>query len=236
MQVDGERTVTARQVLKIADVDEGSPLARVDVAAVEARIGSLGPVREVQVHRRWPHALVIEVEERVPVAVVDIGGTLRSLDADGVVFGSYPGNRAPSGLPRVDPEQGTTSSALREAATVVAAVPSAVARRVDHLEVATVDQISLVLRDGRRVVWGSADDSETKARVLTALLTRPARVYDVSVPGRPTTSDQDPQAPTRYGPRNDAPHDSGNDSGCRPRVVTVRGVVVPTVVTTARLT
>ena len=108
VQVDGERTVTARQVLKIADVDEGSPLARVDVAAVEARIGSLGPVREVQVHRRWPHALVIEVEERVPVAVVDIGGTLRSLDADGVVFGSYPGNRAPSGLPRVDPEQGTT--------------------------------------------------------------------------------------------------------------------------------
>ena len=52
---------------------------------------------------------------------------------------------------------------------------------------ATVDQISLVLRDGRTVEWGSAEQSELKAEVLVPLLKRPAQRYDVSVPGQPTT-------------------------------------------------
>ena len=60
------------------------------------------------------------------------------------------------------------------------------ARQVDHVEVATVDQISLVLRDGRTVVWGSAEESELKAEVLAPLLSSPGQTYDVSVPGQPT--------------------------------------------------
>ncbi len=54
----------------------------------------------------------------------------------------------------------------------------------------TVDQITLVLRDGRQVLWGSAEESDAKARVLVALLKEPAASYDVSVPGQPTTSQQ----------------------------------------------
>jgi cell division protein FtsQ len=55
--------------------------------------------------------------------------------------------------------------------------------------VATVDQISLVLKDGRKVVWGSADQSDTKADVLATLLAGvQAQVYDVSVPSKPTTT------------------------------------------------
>ena len=52
-----------------------------------------------------------------------------------------------------------------------------------------MDRISLVLRDGRVVVWGSAEQSEDKAAVLAALLrARDAQRYDVSVPGQPVTS------------------------------------------------
>jgi cell division protein FtsQ len=54
--------------------------------------------------------------------------------------------------------------------------------------VQTVDQISLVLRDGRTVVWGSADESGLKAKVLAVLLRQRAQTYDVSVPGQPTTA------------------------------------------------
>ena len=51
---------------------------------------------------------------------------------------------------------------------------------------ATVDQISLVLRDERIVLWGSADESDLKAEVLGPLLSRPGQTYDVSVPGQAT--------------------------------------------------
>ena len=63
---------------------------------------------------------------------------------------------------------------------------------VDHLDLRSVDEIDLVLRDERLVRWGSAESSAEKAEVLIALLSQPARVYDVSVPGQPTTSDTAP--------------------------------------------
>ena len=56
------------------------------------------------------------------------------------------------------------------------------------VEVQTIDQITLVLRDGREVRWGSADESDLKATVLARLLAaqEATTYYDVSVPGSPT--------------------------------------------------
>jgi cell division protein FtsQ len=70
---------------------------------------------------------------------------------------------------------------------VVAALPDDISGMVDHVQVDTVDEILLILEDGRQVKWGSAEQSEEKAQVLLALLDRKAQVYDVSVPGMPTT-------------------------------------------------
>jgi cell division protein FtsQ len=143
-------------------------------------------VRDADVTRAWPDRVLIDVQERVAIAVVEIGGRIRGMDAEGVVFRSYP--KPPAGMPQVRTSTDTRSDALREAALVVEALPAEIDRRVDHVEVATVDQISLVLRDGKTVVWGSAEESDAKAEVLTELLKHPARAYDVSVPGQPTTS------------------------------------------------
>jgi cell division protein FtsQ len=100
------------------------------------------------------------------------------------VFDHY--RQPPDGLPRVETSPDAGKDALREAAAVVASLPADLARKVDHVEVATVDQISLVLRDERTVLWGSADESELKAEVLGPLLSRPGQTYDVSVPGQAT--------------------------------------------------
>jgi cell division protein FtsQ len=151
---------------------------------VQARVQALADVRSAEVTRTWPDTVTITVEERTPVAVVEIGGQLRGLDVEGVVFRAF--RSPPEGLPRVQTPADTSRDALLEAAGVVSALPADLTRRLDHVEVATVDQISLALRDGRTVVWGSAEESEAKAEVLTALLEQPGSTYDVSVPGQPT--------------------------------------------------
>jgi cell division protein FtsQ len=137
--------------------------------------------------------VLIAVEERTPIAVVDIGGRIRGMDDEGVVFRDYP--RVPRTLPLVRTTGRTGGEALSEAAQVVSSLPADVSRRVRYLAVVTVDQITLVLRDGRQVVWGSAEESSAKAEVLVALLAEPATVYDVSVPGQPTTSQESLPAP-----------------------------------------
>lgn len=182
--VSGESTLSATRIRDVAQVPRGEPLVLVDLAAVEARVQALAEVRDAAVTRHWPDTVTVEVEERTPVAVVEIGGGLRGLDVEGVVFREF--RSVPAGLPRVETPVDTSRDALREAAAVVSALPGDIAGRVDHVEVSTVDQISLALRDGRTVVWGSAEQSDIKAEVLMALLEQPGATYDVSVPGQPT--------------------------------------------------
>jgi cell division septal protein FtsQ len=185
VEVAGADVLSEQEVRDAASVPVGDPVARIDLDAVRARVEALAVVRSADVTRAWPDGVRVEVEERVAVAVVRIGSTLRGMDAEGVVFRDY--QETPTALPRVDALSGVTSEALREGAAVVAALPEGLAADVDYVEVGTVDQIRLLLRDGREVVWGSSADAEQKARVLEVLLEQDGRVLDVSVPATPTT-------------------------------------------------
>jgi cell division protein FtsQ len=186
VRVSGLRTLSRSRVVAAARVPLGTPLARVDLGAVRARVQDIPAVRRVDVSRSWPHAVRIGVSERVPVAVIDQGHGLQALDRTGRTFGHYASK--PRALPLVVEVAGVHVDALAEAGKVAAALPPSVQRRVDHIRVATIDQIELRLHDGRTVLWGSADQSPEKAEVLAVLLHRPhvSRI-DVSVPGRPTT-------------------------------------------------
>lgn len=185
--VQGEDLLTAAEVREAAGVTTGEQVISVDLEATRRRVEALAAVRSAQVHRQWPDGVLIQVEERDAIAVVDLGSGLRGMDEEGVVFREFA--KPPEGMPRVRVLPGADQDALREAAQVVAALPPALTRRVERVEVESVDQIELVLHDGRVVLWGSAEASEEKAAVLTALLKgRPAQRYDVSVPGQPVTS------------------------------------------------
>ena len=182
--VVGNALLSDGRIREVADVPLGEQLALVDLDRADARVASLAEVKSVDVTRTWPDGVRIEVVERTAVAVVELAGRLRGLDPDGVVFRDY--KAAPKGMPRVRPSGTAGTDALKEAATVVAALPKDLASRVDHVEVETVDQITLVLRDGRQVLWGSAEESELKAEVVDKLLAaQKASFYDVSVPGNP---------------------------------------------------
>ena len=186
VQVQGESLLTRQQILAAAQVPDGAHLVEVDLGAIRSRVGALAPVRRVDVSRDWPHGVLIKVTERTPVAVVEIGGRFHAMDADGVLFRDY--LRPPPGMPRVVSSADIDSAALAEAARVIAALPAALAARVDHVAVAGLDQVSLAMRGGALVIWGSDAQSDLKAQVLTRLLTRPGHTYDVSVPGQPVTS------------------------------------------------
>lgn len=184
VEVVGNELLSDARIREVADVPLGEQLALVDLARADARVASLAEVRSVDVTRTWPDGLRIEVVERTAVAVVELAGRIRGLDADGVVFRDY--KAAPPGMPRIRPGGAAGIDALKEAATVVSALPEGLTGRIDHVEVATVDQITLVLRDQRQVMWGSAEESELKAEVIERLLAEEGTVYDVSVPGSPT--------------------------------------------------
>jgi cell division protein FtsQ len=186
VQVEGAQLLTADEVVGAAAVDVGTPLVRVDLDAVTERVEAIPEVSQAGVHRSWPHTITITVVEREPVAAVRRAGAWWVMDVEGVVF-RRTGERDDT-VPVVQTPHGLGDEALREVAQVVVALPADLLAETRRVHATTIDSITVTLRGGRRVVWGSAAESERKAEVLRVLLGQEAHVYDVSVPEQPTTS------------------------------------------------
>ncbi|MDQ3095920.1 MAG: FtsQ-type POTRA domain-containing protein [Actinomycetota bacterium] len=191
VQVAGTRTVSAKRVIAAADIRTGTPLVRVDLDAVNRKVAAIPAVASVATHRSWPHTLTITVTERTPVATVHRQGGWWVLDVEGTVY-RKDRERDPA-LAVVEYRGDDDRVALREVAAVVTTLPGEIRAQTQRITASSMDSISLRLRDGRRVVWGSSAESERKVQVLLLLLRRPFAVYDVSVPGQPTTSGRRPR-------------------------------------------
>jgi cell division protein FtsQ len=180
--VSGTTRLSPQQVRAAADVVRGTPLARVDAAAVVRRVESLRAVAEVRVTRAWPSTLKLQVIERKPVVGVVTKTGVTLVDADGVPFAAAPA--LPVGVVRLQvarpgPKDPTTRAALE----VLAVLPQPIRARVRIVRAASPASVTLVLRDGRRVIWGGVDDTALKAQAAEALLKMPGSIYDVSRPG-----------------------------------------------------
>jgi cell division protein FtsQ len=189
VRVDGVAALTAGQVEQAAGIETGTPLVRVDTARAAARVAGLPQVASVEVARGWPHTVVVTLVERVAVAVVDQAGTRSLLDRDGVLFdtitGDAPAGVVPLTVPRPGPEDATTAAALG----ALVALPAAVRAEITGVTAGSPDDVTLALTDGRTVLWGSAEATPRKARVLSALLDqihagtlKAADTLDVSTP------------------------------------------------------
>ena len=183
VKVEGTQVLDPRVVRRAAAVPTGTPLATADLGAIAQRVERLAAVGPGDVARARPDAGRLDVTGREAGAGVRPGNALRGLDDQGVMFRRYPSR--PHSLPLIRMSGHARSDALAEAAKVAGSLPSSIAVMVDYVEVRTVDTISLRLRSGKLVRWGTAADSAAKARVLAVLLEQKASSIDVSVPGQP---------------------------------------------------
>ncbi|WP_433377233.1 cell division protein FtsQ/DivIB [Streptosporangium sp. CA-115845] len=181
IQVVGNAGLSTEEIRRAAQVAGGKPLATVDLAEVEDRIGQITQIESVTVSRAWPGTLRVKVVERRPVAVVPVGDRSALMDRHGMV--TEVKDVAPPTLPvlRVD-RPGPGDPATAAALTVIAALPENLARRVAEVLAPSAETVSLRLKDGRAIVWGGGDRPADKARILVTLLRRPADTYDVSSP------------------------------------------------------
>ncbi len=170
----------------------GTPLTRLDPNEVEEALDSVTGVYDAQAVRVWPHGLSVEIVERVPVAVVaDSNRGYLLVDIDGVELAVH--EQPPEDLPVVTVPIGEGNSRILEAAlTAAAALPPDLAIRVEAIRAETEDSVTMFVRDGPRIEWGSAEDSALKAGVVEVLLSsdEPApAVIDVSAPTMVVTRD-----------------------------------------------
>lgn len=185
VEVRGSALASTQQVIDAASVPMGTPLASLDTGAIERRITEALPsVATATASRSWPGTVVIDITERRASAAIPLGHQFLWVAADGVVF--HRTQAPPEGV-LVAEGSITDEGTIASLAQVAAALPPQVRERAKAISAGSRDSITIPLTDGRRVVWGSADDSALKAQVVVPLLNVKAREYDVSAPTHPTT-------------------------------------------------
>ncbi|HST46990.1 cell division protein FtsQ/DivIB [Jatrophihabitans sp.] len=188
VNVVGARTVTAAQVRAAAGIRPGTPLARLDLAAVRDRLRAVAPIRTVTVSRSYPATVTIRITERVAIGYRPVdpgtgGGAVLLVDRDNVAFRTV--SAVPKHLPRLlVPATGASATA---AALVAGALPAAIVAKLASVSAPSEQSVTLSLRDGRSVLWGGTDRSADKARLLAVLLGRPGRYFDLSDPSAVTS-------------------------------------------------
>jgi len=192
--VTGTHLLAPAQVIAAADVPLGTPLLSVDPGSVTRRVEAISQVASVTVTEDWPDHLVIAVSERVPAMAVRMaGGGYDLVDPSGVIV-RYTKTQ-PAALPVF--VTSLPGSALRgspqvtAAAGVLAELQPWLARQVTEVSAAAMpsgpQQVTLNLRDGKTVQWGSVGGAGEKNRELAILLSSQARDVDVSAPGTVVT-------------------------------------------------
>ncbi|MEJ5368253.1 MAG: FtsQ-type POTRA domain-containing protein [Bryobacteraceae bacterium] len=107
ISIEGTRRVSRAAVLKVFAADRGRSIADIDLERRRDELRRLDWVRDATVRRVWPNRLEVRIEEREPVAMIQVpagisgsfGEPLRMrpmlIDADGVILpmtGPAPGN------------------------------------------------------------------------------------------------------------------------------------------------
>jgi cell division protein FtsQ len=124
VEITDGRKVSREEVLTLLDLAPGRGLIGVDVGVLERAVKTHPWIRSAQVRRVFPHTLVVDVEEREPVAVLRTGGRTFLVDKDGALI--------VEGIPGADEDLPSLSGvdyvgAVLGAAATVARVRSGIA-------------------------------------------------------------------------------------------------------------
>jgi cell division protein FtsQ len=188
VKVVGTSRLTPAEVAAAAKVPRGTSLALLDTRSVANRARALPAVASIKVERRLLHTVRLVVTERTAVLVLDTVNGRQLVDGTGVAFADASDADA-HGLPVVRTAlMSLPQATLVSITSMLAALPPAVRRDATVVRADSADAMSVELTDGRIVIWGDNTRQDFKARVLTVLMQRRGRAYDVSTPEAPAIS------------------------------------------------
>jgi cell division protein FtsQ len=181
VRVSGNSRLATQAIVQRAAVPAGVPLAAVDTATIQAAIAEFPEVAQVRVERGWPRTVLIAVAEREPVAVARTNRGYVLVDQNGTAASPVVA-ATPKGLVVVEGKPG--SAAMAAAVAVLAGLPDD--WRVAGVTAPTQDSVSVQLRGGVTVFFGSGQDVAKKVAVAVALIANEYQSVNVSAPDAPT--------------------------------------------------
>lgn len=194
VRVEGAKHLSAAQVRRIAKIQLGMNVFRLDARQAERRLERNVWVADAAITTKLPSSVTIEIRERAAAAVVvtDADASRSIVAADGTILAPAPDT---VGLPLVEAADGATVPSEGQrmlGAKVAASLPSAIAQTVEAVQAGADGTVTLILGGGVPVSYGDTSALAQKGQALLAVLRWADRTgvhldsVDVRTPGAPT--------------------------------------------------
>lgn len=180
--VIGNSIATSISIASESEIQIGTQLARVNSDEVNQNLSDIPSIDQVEVRRVWPNEIILVVTERVAIGTIKVAGHWEFVDQNGVAYGKT--FNQPKDLMVFDVKQ---KLARVEVAKIYKNAPAWLISQIKSIGANSRDNVKIGLSDNRTVIFGDSSRIERKLAVLKVLLTKKARIYDVSAPDVPVT-------------------------------------------------
>jgi len=178
--ITGNSRLTVEQISAAAAVPIGNSLMSINPGAITEQLQALPEIKVATVERGWPHAILITVTERTPIAVAATATGFNLIDSEGMNAGVVAA--PPAGLLVISAQP--DSPAMTNAIQALAAIPAEWA--ITGLSAPTQDSVVATLGRGAVITLGSGERAADKVEVAQALMEKGYTVINVSAPDAPT--------------------------------------------------
>lgn len=178
--ITGNSRLSEETISEVAAVPIGNSLMSINPGLISEQLQALPEIKDARVERGWPHAILITVTERLPIAVAATISGYNLIDSDGLNAGVVAA--PPAGLLVIAAQP--DSKAMTKAIQVLAEVPAE--WKIVGLSAATQDSVTATLSNGVVITFGSGERADYKVEVAQALMEKGYTVINVSAPDAPT--------------------------------------------------
>lgn len=179
IDVRGANQVPVQLITDTAQISLNTQLLRVPTSIVVERLTTISQIGRAEVRRGWPSTLVIEVTERIPLALTDTPAGRFLVDASGIAYLPAPGD---ANFPLIS---GPDDASRAVSILAWQSFPDWLKAEVVITNTDNPNSIWFTLTSGRKVIWGDLTKAEEKSAVLKVLRRMAGSIYDVSTPEVP---------------------------------------------------
>jgi len=182
VDIAGNKYISPVKIVETCGVNENSNLLKVPTGRLREAIQKDPWVKSVTVKRVLPSTLRIEIEERVPIALISHAGKFFLVDEDLTIIAERQyadGINVPSitDLPvgKIKIGHKLINRSLVNAVDCLKAMEPEFRKSVNLLSASSVDKLSLYNKDNVEILFGNAQNARDKNKVLQTILKNQGR-------------------------------------------------------------
>ena len=178
IEISGRNRISKEQLIKLSGVVSGSNIFKLDLRTGEDKIKLLPTVKTVKIVRKFPSTVVINIQEREPIALLPLGKDFIEIDVDGVYLRE--GSVYEASLPIItgcevnEPKLGykISGEGVDTVLKTLSALPNELVHQLSEIHLENYNKIFIYTLNGVQGRLGSSEEIEQKGKVFLQVLSQ----------------------------------------------------------------